>query len=390
MKKINSTYIIRYMRHALLLCGLTAMASACSDMHEPLLHIKGTTAVQPQIEQDVSIDMMWEADWQAHWQVDWDTEAKGEIGYTAPESYHMNYFRSGESTPAGERDMMSGGIRLSLDYGNYDLLLYNNDYESLRIDHTDDWSNVTATTDSDPYAQPLPDSITPNGALRRMPEQLFSMYAKDVHVSDNLDDYEYLPDEGVYLLRINSELLPRTFIYLLQVELKNNNGRVTGCGSSTIDGLASSVNLLTAINGDTPIAHQFSSFYQEKTGEDGNPLCLIGGRMTTFGLCGISPWEEGKAAKEGEAAKNSKVADGTIRTLSRTDVTNTCYVLLHYSNGGQRYVRIDITEQMRGKLTGGVINITLDLNDYTDPKPNDGGFNADVDGWGEENHHTNV
>lgn len=106
MKKNNSTDIIRsnpakyrkettclykrYIRHALLLCGLTALTSACSDMHEPLLHIKGTTAVQPQIEQDVSIDMMWEADWQAHWQVDWDTEAKGEIGYTAPESLHIH------------------------------------------------------------------------------------------------------------------------------------------------------------------------------------------------------------------------------------------------------------------------------------------------------------
>ena len=362
MMKKNSTYIIRYIRRILLLWALTALASACSDMHAPLLHIKGTTAVQPQIEQDVSIDMMWEADWQTHWQVDWDTEAKGEIGYTEPETYHMNYFRSGSKEPAGERDMVSGGIRINLDYGNYDLLLYNNDYESMQIDRADD-----------PYAQ-LPDSITPNGPLRRMPEQLFSMFATDVYVSDNLDDYEYLPDEDIYLLRLNSELLPRTFIYLLQVELKNNDGRVTGCGSSTIDGLASSVDLLSTLNDEVPVAHQFSSFYQEKTGEDGKPLCLIGGRMTTFGLCGISPWEESKRTE------GSKAVDGSTRALPRAATGNTCYVQLQYSNG-RRYVAVDITAQMRGKLTGGVINITLDLNEYTPPKPDtDGGFDVDVDG----------
>lgn len=377
MKKNNTTNIIEYIRRILLLWVLTALASACSDMHEPLLHIKGTTAVQPQIEQNVNINMMWEADWQAHWQVDWDTEAKGEIGYTEPETYHMNYFRSGSKELAGERDMVSGGIRINLDYGNYDLLLYNNDYESMQIDRADDWSWVTASTTADPYAQ-LPDSITPNGPLRRMPEQLFSMFATDVHVSDNLDDYEYLPDEGIYLLHLNSQLLPRTFIYLLQVELKNNDGRVTGCGSSTIDGLASSVDLLSTLNDEVPVAHQFSSFYQEKTGEDGKPLCLIGGRMTTFGLCGISPWDE------------SKRTEGT-RALPRVATGNTCYVQLQYSNGGRRYVAVDITAQMRDKLTGGVINITLDLNEYTPPKPDtEGGFDVNVDDWDEEDHHTNV
>lgn len=208
-----------------------------------------------------------------------------------------------------------------------------------------------------------------------MPEQLFSMFATDVYVSDNLDDYEYLPDEDIYLLRLNSELLPRTFIYLLQVELKNNDGRVTGCGSSTIDGLASSVDLLSTLNDEVPVAHQFSSFYQEKTGEDGKPLCLIGGRMTTFGLCGISPWEESKRTE------GSKAVDGSTRALPRAATGNTCYVQLQYSNGGRRYVAVDITAQMRGKLTGGVINITLDLNEYTPPKPDtDGGFDVDVDG----------
>lgn len=370
----------------ILICGIiicTVMAISlcfvsCSDMHDPVLHASGKVEVHPEIEQKVNIDMMWDVDWDTQWQVDWDTETKGEIGYTEPETYHINYFRAGGSRePLGERDMASGSIRVDLGYGDYDLLFYNNDYQYIRIDEAPDWSYAIARTEKNTYAE-LPDSLNGKLEVRQMPEQLFSMFSTDVKVSDRLEDYEYIPEENIYLLRLNSELLPRVFIYLLQVDLKNNNGRVDGCGSTTINGLAPSVDLLTTVNGSEAIAHQFGSFYQEKEQADGEKLCLIGGRLTTFGLPGISPWEE-----------HNK--DAASRSASRADVRNTCYLMLRYSNGGYRCIAIDITGQMKTQPVGGIINITLDVDKYEEPKPGTGGFNPGVGEWEEEdNHHTDV
>ena len=352
---------------------LLVLLASCTDMHDPELHAMGKVEVRPAIEQDVDIDLMWQVDWKTKWQVDWDTQKLGALGYSEPTTFHLDYYQADNDTWLGERNIAGNSIRVSLAYGTYHLLAYNNDFQDIRIDdgkRTRKNSSTTkvsthsviAYTDRDPYAM-LTDSLSQVLTVNQMPDQLFSAYATNVVVSDRLDDYVFIPEENIYLLRLNATLQPRVFIYLVQVELLHNNGRVTGSGALTVDGLAESVDLLTTQPSDKAIAYQFASIFQDKakfsanTKADnlGDNRTLIGGRLTTFG-----------------------------RTASST---NKCYVTLYYAKGGLMVVPVDITDQMKALPKGGVINITLDVDKLGNPKS---GFNLNVGDWDEENHYQGV
>ncbi len=355
--------------------------TSCTDMHDPLLHTAGRVEVKPEVEQSVNIETMWQADWQEKWQVDWEDETHEEIGYTQPESYHMDYFLAGGDW-IGQRDMESNSIRIDLGHGTYDLLTYNNDTQNIRFKQADDWSSLIASTDAETNVV-LPDTLKRKLDIRQMPDQLFSMHATDVVVSDRLEDYEFIPEENIYLLRLNAELTPRTFIYLVQVELRNNDGTVKSSGNMTVTGLASSVDLISRKNSDEAIAHHFGTVYQSKgttrkstsRTEDVPPgenqaSDYIGGRLVTFGLPDCIPGE----TLPDEAAQER----------------NLCYVVLKFSNGYRGCIPVDITDQMRALPQGGVINIVMDVEKLPKPSGSNSGWGIGVNDWNQEDHQQEI
>lgn len=352
---------------------MAIVMTGCSDMHDPELHAMGKVEIRPAIEQDIDINLLWQADWKTRWQVDWDTEKLGTLGYTEPSTFHLDYYKGADGSWLGERNVAESSIRVSLAYGTYHLLAYSNDFQDIRIaDGKRSTKNpskvvansVVAYTDRDRYAM-LTDSLSKVLTVNQMPDQIFSAYVTDVVVSDRLDDYIFIPEENIYLLRLNATLQPRVFIYLIQVELLHNNGRINNSGALTVDGLAESVDLLTTESSDNSVAHQFASVFQDKakiaanakgeSGYAGEDRTLIGGRLTTFGRA--------------------------------TDSTNKCYVTLYYAKGGLLVVPVDITDQMKALPKGGVINITLDVDKLGGPKS---GWDMNVGDWDEENHYQGV
>ena len=340
---------------ALVLC----IFSSCTDMHEPLLHTAGKVEIRPEVEQNVKIDMLWQTDWQSKWQVDWDTSQKGELGYTKPETFHYNYYRAETGELVGQRDVASESTRLNLGYGDYKLFTYTKDYENLRVNTSDDYHIVTATTIPDNYSE-LPDSLAKKLTVYEMPDEIFSMYA-DVTISDKLEDYVYVPEENIYLLRINAELEPRVFIYLVQVELLNNKGRIKSSGIFTVSGLAKSVDLMTGQTGTESVAHQFSSVYQDLKAQNSAKTrtvsseadALIGGRFTTFGR------------------------------PTDSDEANMCYLAVRYKSGVRVCIPFDITDQIKALPKGGVINLQIDIDKVKVDTGGGGGWNIDVGGWDE-------
>ena len=382
----SSGFAIRWQGASKLL-GLFLLLAfvSCTDMHDPLLHTAGKVEVKPEVEQSVKIETMWQADWQEKWNVDWNETTQGEIGYTQPETYHMDYFTAGGSW-LNDRDMAGSSVRVDLGHGTYDLLLYNNDLSAVHISQTADRSEVYAYTE-DATSVALPDSLKQKLKVKQMPDQLFSMYATNVVVSDRLEDYEYIPEENIYLLKLNAELEPRTFIYLIQTEILNNDGKVNGCGSTTVSGLAEQVDLKTTKTKGGPIAHQFPTVFEEKknstdkqtrsddseNNEEQTERTLLGGRLMTFGRLPYLP--------SGDSAD--------LQSDEQQECHQICYLALRLSKGGAACIPVDITEQMKALPKGGVINITLDLKNFT-PSPGgggSGGWGIGVDGWNEENHH---
>ena len=359
----SSGFVIRWQGASkqLWLFIFMALLASCTDMHDPLLHTAGRVEVKPEVEQHINVETMWQVNWQDKWQVSWNESTQGKLGYTVPETYHLDYFLS-DGNWIGQRDMASNSIRLDLGHGSYDLLTYNNDTQNIRLTQADDWSSLVASTETENNVI-LPDTLRQKLDIREMPDELFSMYATNVVVSDRLEDYTYIPEENIYLLKLNAELTPRTFIYLIQVELKNNDGRVKGSGNLTVTGLASSVDLISRKNSSEAIAHHFGTVFQQ----DQN---LIGGRLVTFGLPNCIP--------------------GETLPDEATQERNLCYVVLKFSNGYRGCIPVDITDQMRALPQGGVINIVMDIEKLPMPGGGSGGWGIGVNDWDKEDHQQEI
>ena len=346
------------MRRAILIIATLAGLWSCDKMHDPKLHAGGYIEIRPEVSEDASIDVLWEDGWRARWLVEWDETRRGPLGYSDPESYHLYFIPEGAGKPVGQRDIPAGSTaRQKLSYDHYGLMVYSNDFQLIRMEESPDGKSLKATTRDDPYAS-LPDTLEGHDRLRSMPEQIFSTFDDGIYVSPDLKDYEYVEPEGVWILRREELVMPRVYIYLLQAELLNDKGRIAGCGSSTMTGLAESTELAGVKSGDGGVAHQFTSFCQ-KTTIDGVEREFLTGRMTTFGSAG--------------------------------QTRNLCHLRLRYSNGGGRYLTFDVTDQVLRQPRGGVINIVINIDDYPLPDPNsDSGWDTTVGGWEREDHFTTI
>ena len=111
----SSGFVIRWQGASkqLWLFIFMALLASCTDMHDPLLHTAGRVEVKPEVEQHINVETMWQVDWQDKWQVSWNESTQGKLGYTAPETYHLDYFLS-DGNWIGQRDMASNSIRLDL------------------------------------------------------------------------------------------------------------------------------------------------------------------------------------------------------------------------------------------------------------------------------------
>lgn len=379
---------VRYTLLYICVCAcLTTLLASCDEMHDPELHAAGRLDLEIVIDQEIALETLWGVDWEQRWLYDWDETIHGPIGYTEPETYHLDNFVAGTRNHVNARDMLGHRVRLNMSYGVYDMLSYNNDFELIRIDEAKDWSAITAYTERNTYAR-VPSSMKARQSfIAEMPDQLFSVLNKGIVIDDDLTKYEWDEQEGVWLLKIENVLQPRVFIYLVQVRLLNNNGRVINSGSLTIDGLAESVELMTGHTSTNTTAHQFASYFTQYTQPDGNTVPLIAGKMTTFGICNEEIWTRYKAMRQ--AQQSTKIGF----TRPATSPHNTCHVELIYKNGGRLDVPVDITDQIWAQPVGGVIDIILDVDEYEEPQePSAGGGGIDigVGGWNEDIHDITV
>lgn len=328
----------RFIRKGILACVVMTVLnlfSACCKMHDPVLHAYGKVALK------VLVDI--------------DTEMEA-LGYTVPESYHIDFYDADGGEWLNERNMMGNSTNLYLNYGWYHMLFYNNDTQLLRIQYGEEKHSLEATTEKYPYIS-LPDTLKQKLDVRQMPDLLYATYDKNIHVSDDLADYTYLPEQNAYVLEIEAKAKPLVYIYQIEMNLLHNSGIVAGCENLTLTGLASSVDIFQALHGGSEVAHQVpTTFTNEEQGTS-----LVQGQLQTFG---------------------QYYADGH-------QVKNLCYVSLNYANGGKRCIPVDVTLQMTEQPQGGYIKIVLDLDNIQAPKPTDG-WHMEVNGWDEENHYQKI
>ena len=284
---------------------------------EPVLHLYDAADVDFNLPVvDLSLEVYWDYemsydvhyDWQAEWYYGWDAvdeEIFGELGYTKPSVFNLRRYYTGETPYAPhtsvQNDVINGtNFHGRYNWGFWDLLIWNDintidGVQSLIFDESTSLDYVTAYTNmtmqSSRYHAPR------YTRSFYAPEPLFAAYSQGIEIDPSLKGFEYDAERNVYVRRLNMVLEPVTYIYLTQVILHNNNGRVTSVdGSSNLSGMARSVVLNTGVAGSDAITVYYNTRFKKDCHKNQELVDIVGGRLMTFGICNMNPNRVSRAA----------------------------------------------------------------------------------------------
>ncbi len=350
---------------------------------EPPLYLRKAVVAEVEVSTKVSVDVMWQLDWSAQWQFGWDVAALGPLGYTDPNRMRLHiytYGSEGDIVSHTPHNFEGSSAQLDVFVGTHNLLFHNVDSEANLFRSDSDFSDVYAYTRE--ISNGLKASNPVYTELQKMngytkaddleqepvalaPDDLFDLYDRNRVITDNPDDYVY--ENGRYVLKIEGELNPVTYIYLIQVNLLHNDGRVVGsAGGAAITGMAGGVDLMTRESYTSTVSVPMD-VYMDKEQE------MLGARVMTFGNPGCNPYDGASVA--------------AMPAQDHYFVLNVTYI-----NGSYRNVRVDITDQVRALPFGGVITLDLDVNDFPPDESagGGGGFDALIGNWDEETGETTI
>lgn len=371
---------------------LTLSVAFASCRREPdlYLHTHGSKRIEgsfPKVHLDLNVFWQYDIyyDWQAEWTYGWDDEDRRvfrtELGYSEPEYFHLyRYFlgnqQSARHTQPREFEYIGTSLTTDYEFGYYDLLARNeimtpDGVQSILVDDYTTYDSVMVFTNQT-LASAHYNAPAYNRAFHQ-PEELFAAYHRNLHITDNLEDYDhYDPETNTYHMYIDMTLLPVTYIYLTQVRLHNNRGRIENVsGEANLSGMARGACLNTGkANKDAITVHYNTRLKKDcRIRDTGELVDIAGGRCLTFGMPNHN---------SSRLTRAEDVSDEHRHYMDMNFVFN---------NGMDSTIVFDITDQVRRRYRGGVITIDLNVDTIPIPSRSGGsGFDAVVKDFEEETH----
>ena len=320
-------------------------------------------------EMEVGIDYEWEAEWYYGWD-EVDVSLFGTLGYTVPNTFNLRRYFTGDVPYAPHTGVIAATIegthfQGTYDWGFWDVLLWNDIYtldgvQSLIFDETTTLDSVFAYTNATMHQARYHAPMYTRAFYA--PEPLFAAYEQGIEINENLDGFIYDEERNVWIRKLKMVLKPITYIYLTQVILHNNKGRISSIdGNADLSGMARSTNVNTGVAGNDAIAVYYNVNLKKNCDMEGEAVDIIGGRLMTFGI----PGNEANAIR-----RAGEVQDDHRHFL---DVT------MQFNNGMDSTFVFDVTDQVRERYKGGVITVELDVDTIPIPTRSGGsGFDAVV------------
>lgn len=342
---------------------------------EPPLHLAGRSVLTEMPIVQTEMEVVWniDTDWETYWHYGWDLvddSLFGPIAYPEPTNFEVRRYYLGLEPGLAHtwdgRDaftVYTNRFSRYYNFGYYDLLLWSNidspDGTQVVVIDENDLEDVRATTTGTRGITRLgtdlavTDSNTVYGIFNQ-PECFYSSYNEDIYISRKIEDYDYYDSiNNVYVKRLNAQLRPIVYIYLVQVIIYENDGRISGVsGNNAISSLAANTSVNTGHTGNTPCLVYFASRMKKGLTVNGRTADVIGGKLTTYGLCDMNSYI---------------VSRGTEYTGSRAELTNMLYFDLDFSNGTTSTLQYDVTDQMQSQSHGGVITVEINARDIEPP-----------------------
>lgn len=315
------------------------------------------------------LDVVWnlDIDWQARWHYGWDEEDVsrwGDLTYPTPSSFEVRRYYLGEKpnvphTNVDPFPIYTNWFRRTYEFGYYDILIWshiksNTQTQVVTINESDLDNVLASTTVTRAISiNPIPD--TNPTALYNQPEIFYSAYPQNIFISRNFEDYDYYNEEDhVWVKHINCTLNPLVYIYLVQIVILNNeDGRVKDIsGDCALSAMASATNVNTAHTLNSPCTVYFNTRMKKNLMVDGQQADIIGGKLTTYGLCDM----------DGYYSDTRAIYQG-----SRKELPNYLYFDLVMSGGSVQTLRAEVTDQCQSQCHGGVITVYIDAKTVDNP-----------------------
>ena len=377
-------------RRSLVAAAVAIIMAACSP--EPPLHLYDAQEAELNLPiVDVNLEVYWdygieygvEYDWRTEWYYGWDDDDRrlfGELGYTEPKVFCLRRYYTGDVPRAPHTGVIATTVEGThfmerYDWGFWDILVWNDiqtldGVQSLIFDERTSLDSVTAYTNQSMHPSRFNAPRYTHAFYE--PEPLFAAYEQAIEINSNLDGFVYDPVRKLYTKTLNMKLLPITYIYLTQVILHNNKGRVTSIdGSADLSGMARTTTLNTGRAGQDAITVYYNArlkknvplipYNIEEIPDNVEHVDIIGGRLMTFGIC------------DHQANVISRANDVRDQHRHYMDMT------MQFNNGIDSTFVFDVTDQVRRRYKGGVITVELDLDTIPIPSRRGGsGFDAVV------------
>lgn len=347
---------------------------------------------------DLDLEVIWNYeigynityDWKAEWHYGWDEQDRqifGDIGYVEPKIFNLRRYYTGDKPYTPHTSVLPALLyephfHGAFEWGFWDILVWNEVHtldgvQSLHFDESSSLDSVIAYTNPSMY--PSRYQAPRYSTSFWSPEGLFAAYDRAIEINKDLDGFEYDPERNIYVKKLNMILQPITYIYLTQVILHHNKGRITSVdGNANLSGMARTTTLNTGIAGDDAITIYFNtrmkkdlplipfdSLTAADPRQNADPsierVDIVGGRLLSFGLCNQA------------GNRVSRASELTDHHSHYLDVT------MQFNNGMDSTFVFNVTDQVRKRYKGGVITVELDVDTVPIPKRSGGsGFNAVV------------
>jgi len=376
------------MRLRALVPTVALLFAACEV--EPELHLfESQPLVSRLIFADIELDTYWDYetaigvkyDWRTEWYYGWDDEDRriwGDIGYTLPGAFNIRRYFTGSEPYAPHTRVVANTIEGNtfqgeFTYGFWDMLVFNDiklidGVQSLNFDETSTLDSVTVYT-NESMVRARYYSKRYNHSFYE-PEELFSGYEQAIDINREHTGFEYDAERNVYVKHLNMVLRPVTYIYLTQVIVHNNNGKIVGVeGTGNLSGFARSATLNSGRSGDDPVSVTHHTRWKRNCIKDGELVDIAGGRMLTFGIPG------------------NRCSHLHNATEVRDKEPHYMDLKMLFNNGLDSTFVFDVTQQVRERYKGGVLTVEIDMDTIPMPRRSGGSaFDAIVLDFEEETH----
>jgi len=373
---------------ALYLLLTLAIAGGCSP--EPELHLFDGGDIELTLPMvNIDLNTYWDYEtaygehynWREEWHYGWDDEDQrlfGNIGYATPDIFQLRRYYTGDTPRGPHRNVLANTIRGNsfrgkYNWGFWDILVWNDivtpdGVQSLNFDEQAAMDNVTAFTNATMSPSRYHAPVHNNSFYQ--PEDLFAAYAQGEEINRDLRGFEYDAATNTYIKKLKMTLEPVTYIYLTQVIIHRNKGRIAGVdGSANMSGMARTTTVNDGKAGDDAVSVYYNTRFKRNCDMHGENVDIAGGKLMTFGICGQ------------RANRIQRLQDVSDDNRHFMDVT------MHFNNGLDSTFVFDVTDQVRRRWKGGVITVELDMDSVRLPTRSGGSaFDAVVLDYIEETH----